>query len=34
MPTIIYSLNLVPTQGEMRDLIAEVTDLSMNQEYP
>ncbi len=24
MPTIIYSLNLVPTQGEMHDLITEV----------
>ncbi len=25
MPTIIYSLNLVPTQGEIRDLITEVS---------
>lgn len=24
VPTIIHSLNLVPTQGEMRDLITEV----------
>ena len=24
IPTIIHGLNLVPTQGELRDLIAEV----------
>ncbi|CAF0703592.1 unnamed protein product [Brachionus calyciflorus] len=26
VPTIIHSLNLVPTQGEMRDLITEMED--------
>lgn len=25
IPTIIHGLNLVPTQGELRDLVAEVS---------
>ena len=33
MPTVIYSLNLVPTQGEIRDLITEVNNTHLNLKY-